>query len=76
MLVLLLQAVWILEWIFIAADNLGGPGGVGVAVSYSWIFWLIGEVVLFPASLFAWAILFVDSSSLGGCPPLTFNDQR
>ena len=59
-LVFLLQAVWTLEWIFMAVDNLGGPEGIGVAVSYSGAFWLIGEVALFPASLCAWAILFVD----------------
>ena len=61
MLVFLLQAVWTLEWLFMAVDNLGGPEGIGVAVAYSGIFWLIGEVILFPASLVAWAILFVDS---------------
>ena len=60
MLVFLLQAAWTLESIFVAVDNLGGPEGIGVAIAYSWIFWLIGEVMLFPASLFAWAIMFVD----------------
>ena len=59
-LVLVVQAVWTLEWIVIAAGNLNGPEGIGLAIAYSWIFWLIGEMVLFPASLFAWAIIFVD----------------
>ena len=59
-LVLVVQAVWTLEWIFIAARNLNGPEGIGLAIAYSWIFWMIGEIALFPASLFAWAIMFVD----------------
>ena len=59
-LVVVVQAVWTLEWIFIAAGNLNGPEGIGLAIAYSWIFWMIGEIALFPASLFAWAIMFVD----------------
>ncbi len=65
-LVLVLQAVWTLEWIFIAAGNLGGPEGIAGAVVFSWMFWLIGEVILFPASLFAWAIMFVDGRRSDG----------
>lgn len=61
--VLVIQALWTLEWIFIAVGSLGGPEppeGIAGAVVWSWLFWLIGEVALFPASLFAWAIIFVD----------------
>jgi len=63
-LVLVVQAVWTLEWIFIAtASSVRGPQspeGIPGPIVFAWVFWLIGEMVLFPASLFAWAIIFVD----------------
>lgn len=62
-LVLVVQAVWTLEWAYTAVSNLGGPQGTeGVPgpIVFAWVFWLIGEVVIFPASLFAWAIMFIE----------------
>ncbi len=62
-LVLVVQAVWTLEWAYAAVSSLGGSQGAeGVPgpIVFAWVFWLIGEVVLFPASLFAWAIMFIE----------------